>query len=377
MSESTFIEITGRLVQGDPWVPNTKNFTGGPLTDRAGNPKSETFIAIAVPKQPTGNAEAIYAAIYQKAQQDFPNGEYQQPGFSWKVEDGDAGKHAAKEWARGCIIFKMKSNWEVRCFDQNGQQLTDPRQLKRGYFVRVNVGVNGNGMPAGNNPGMYLNLGLVQLVGYGEEIAGGLSFEQTFPTPAVLPHGASATPIATGPALAVPGQPAPMVPGQPAPPAPAGPPGYALPAGTLPPGIAPQAAAVPPAAMPAPVPTSVGGLPAAIVAPAGIQGAPALGASVLSQSPPIGPPAPSVPVAAPAIPAAPGAPMPGTGASVPLGPVAAPIAPIAAPPGFMGGQPAAPVATAPPQHPSGFPFAGHDAQGRPLWTNPQGQHVAF
>lgn len=383
--ESIFIELTGRLVQGDPWTRNTKGYQGAVLQDKQGNPKSEIYIAVAVPKEPNGNANAIYAAIYAKGQQDFPAGEWQSPSFHWKVEDGDAGKHVGKAWAAGCIIFKLKTNFEVNCYDQSGQQIVDPQQLKRGAYVRVSVGVVGNGLNGTANAGLYLNLGrYVQLVGYGEEIAGGLSFEQTFPTAPVLPFGASATPVASGPALAVPGQPAAFVP--------MGVPGAGAPAPVATaPVAAPQATAAPPAAGPAPIAGPVGAPPAAIGAPTGIQGLVPLGAPAGSQIPPVGPPAPGVPAVAvsTAVPAASGAPMPGTLAAPAVAPTAAAPTPIAPPPGFMQPGAAAPAAAAAPgQPPPGWPAPiaptttppvgyaqsgqplqpiGHDAAGQPIF----------
>jgi len=313
MAESIFIEIAGRLVQGDPFEHGAKTYEGKAVLDDAGQQRYETFVAIAVPKEPNGNANAIYAQIYAKAQQDFPNGLWQSPTFAWKCEDGDAGdKYAGKDWARGCVIFKLVSNYPVACFDQNGQPIVNPLQLKRGFYVRTSAGVRGNGSTS--RPGVYLNLGKVQLLGYGDPIDSGLTFAQTFTTPAVLPFGASQTPTAAGPMPSTPGQPAPMVPGAPV--------------------VAPQPM---PGTLPAPMAP-----PATIGAPAPVQ-APAA-------APAAAPPAPG------------GVPMPGT-VPGPYAPAAAPGAPVpgAIPPapGFL--RPPAPAAPAP------GTLIGYDAAGQPVY----------
>lgn len=346
MADQLFIELCGRYVQGDAFAPQTRGYQGRPLTDLAGNPKTEYFIAVAVAKEPAGNANALYAAIYGKAQQDFTTGEWQLPSFKWKVEDGDAGKNVGKPWAPGTVLFKLKTKFPPTIYDQAGQQIVDPNLLKRGNFVRVSVGVQGN-KNTGANAGMYLNLGSIQLIGYGEEISGGRSFEETFTTPAVLPPGASATPVA--PAAAMPGAP----PGQAPLPGMAPPPG--VPAPGAPAAAAPYGAPAAPAALPAP-PVPVSGAPAPLNAlPAAPQAAAPVG----------DPPAPSAPPGIAPAGGVPGVPMPGT------------TAPIAAAPAFLQPGAAAPAAAQPaaPAAPAVAPAApaetrqpiGYDANGQPIY----------
>lgn len=168
--------------------------------------------------------------------------------FAWKIEDGDAvgadGKRKFGEEAAGSWLFSMRSAYPIKC--ANGLAANaecPPDMIKRGYYVDIYATCSINDQ-TDHTAGIYINPGIVRLVGYGAEISGGPSIAQAFgsaPAPQ-LPPGASAVPVAGT-------MPAPM-PGQPQTTAPA--------AGPMPmpvPGGVPMPSAVPAGyAMPAPQP---------------------------------------------------------------------------------------------------------------------------
>jgi len=202
MTEKSYLFVTGRLVQGDVFTPQTKNMTGGPLTDLQGNPKVQYFIAVAVEKTDAAMMQT-FAQIQQVAQAGFPGGESQRPDFAWKVIDGDDPKHAGKTGFAGCKIFRFTSGFPVKAYTKGAaSQIVDPSQIKRGYFIRVAFTVAPNGNAA--KPGVYLNLALVELVGYGDEIVSGPDAASVLGAAgaAPIPAGASASPVIGGPPIA-------------------------------------------------------------------------------------------------------------------------------------------------------------------------------
>ena len=199
----TVITPVGRFVQGDAFAGSDKDHQGRPKTDKAGNPKMQWFVGLAIAKTDPGWA-ALWQTITEVAQRDFPAGEYGAPNFAWKVVDGDAQVNAGKEGFPGHFILRCTSGFAPTVHDNTPQALvlTDPNTVKRGYYVRLSLSIRGNGEPANGKPGLYLNLGMVQFCGYGPEIRGGPDPVAVFAAPAALPPGASATPVATGPAPA-------------------------------------------------------------------------------------------------------------------------------------------------------------------------------
>lgn len=211
--------------------------------------------------------------------------------FAWKIIDGDGmdanGKsNASKEGFAGHWVIRFGSAYPPRCFHAGRyaahEQIQENGVIKRGYFVRVNGTVEGNGNA--QRPGLYVNLDMVELSAYGPEIVSGPDANDAFGGgPAALPAGATQ---------------APMTPAAPPPPA------------------APAPAALVPAA--APSPAAVSPAPASAPAPApytGYMGGPTPAA-----------PAPAAPAASPPVPAATTAPLPTAApSSVPPPPPAAPV----------------------------------------------------
>lgn len=329
MAKTRFTSPVGRLVQGSVDEPQTKDAQGNPRVIKtgpnAGQPNPQYFIAVAFPKaDPQGEFAAFWQVLVAQAAADFPNlfpqgpaGACVHPNFSFKYIDGDGrdqnGKpNAEKEGFAGHHVIRFASSYPPRCFHAGRyaahEQIQEKGAIKRGYFVRVNGSVEGNGNA--QRPGLYVNLDMVELSAYGPEIVSGPDASQAFGGgPAALPAGATSAPMAppSAPTGAVPGMPAPapVAPGMPAPAAPAAPasaptatygaaPGMPAPAAA--PGYAPAA---PAPAAPAPY--------AGFIPPTG--GAPAASPGVPAAMPATSPIA--SPTSAPPPPAAPAAPAPG------------------------------------------------------------------
>jgi hypothetical protein len=248
MNESTnILTPVGRLVNGSPFEASTTNMEGAPLMVKsgpnAGQPRSEYFLSIAVPKSDPAVA-ALYQQVVTVARAGFPqffdaSGKCMRPDFAFKIVDGDSvvpdmrGRRPVdREGYPGCWVFKFKSGFAPKVYTKGGAAIiTNPAEVKCGYYVRIygTVAPNNNTM----KPGVYLNCSMVELVGYGEEITFGPSGDAVFgAAPAVLPAGASAAPVAPRTPLSAPAWPpvnvapapdflTPPAPMPPAPPAPA------------------------------------------------------------------------------------------------------------------------------------------------------------
>jgi len=205
-----FLTPVGRLVQGDPFEPQTKNMQGQPLMTLAGEPTQRYFIAVAFRKDDP-QFPALKAKLVQAAREGFAHlfdaaGNCTHPRFSWKIMDGDGvddnGKHnAGKEGFAGHWVVKFASSFAPRCFHAGRyaphEQIQDPNVIRRGYFVRVAGTVESNGNI--QKPGLYVNLSMVELSGIGPEITSGPDASTVFGgTAAPLPVGASPLPMHAG-----------------------------------------------------------------------------------------------------------------------------------------------------------------------------------
>jgi len=250
-----FLSPVGRLVQGDPFEAQTKNMQGQPLLTQSGQLTQRYFIAVAFAKNDP-QWPAFETLIKGVARADFPQwfdatGRCTHPRFSFKIADGDGvddnGKpNANKEGFAGHWVVKFSSSFPPRCFYAGKyaphEQIQDSNAIRRGYFVRVAGTIEGNGQA--NKPGVYVNLGMLELAGVGPEIVSGPDASAVFGSaPAALPMGAAPLPMhaAAAPAMPAPAMPAPAMPA-PAMPAPVAAP--ALPVVPAPAFLAPP---VPPA----------------------------------------------------------------------------------------------------------------------------------
>jgi hypothetical protein len=290
-NENTFLTPVGRIVGGDCHTASDKDMTGAPLTVKtgpnAGTPRVQFFLALAIPKT-APEWPAISAKFEAVARAGFPQLFNAQgcidPQFAWKVTDGDSqvpdrkGKRPCdREGYPGHYIVRFASGFAPSCVGPDYRVAMDPKQIKRGHWVRVYGTVNANANAT--NPGLYVGHQLVQFCGYGEEIQAGPDAAAILGNAPIgaLPAGASATPLAPPTAPPAPGAPAApgAPPGAPAAPgasaAPLAPPGAPAAPGVAPaaPGVAPAAPGVAPAAPGAPP-----GAPPAPGAPGGVQPAP-------------------------------------------------------------------------------------------------------
>lgn len=270
-----FLTPVGRLVAGDLYKPQTTDAEGRPLVIKngpnAGQPRVDFFFALAIEKTNADYAQ-LYQTIFGKARTDFPTlfdaaGNCTNPKFAFKIVDGDSqvpnakgNKPCDREGYAGHWVLHFSGGYAPKVYSAGGQeQLTTPDAVKRGYYVRVAGSVVGNGSM--QQPGVFLNHSMVEMIGYGAEIQVGPDANALFGgTPAAaMPAGVSQTPLApTTPPPAHPGaQPAtaaPLTPATPAAPVAGGAPAPVAPATDFLNGGAPAAPVAPaPVAPVAPV----------------------------------------------------------------------------------------------------------------------------
>lgn len=204
----------GRLVQGDCFNGQKTDAEGKPLVIKngpnAGQPRVDYFMAIAIPKTDAGYND-LWSAIQAEARTSFPtlfdaSGTCISPKFAFKVTDGDSTlpnsnniKPCDREGFPGHWVVNFSGGYAPKCYIvENGQHklITDPSLIKRGYYIRIAGTVKGNGSQ--QQPGVFINHSMIELVGYGEEITTGPDANQVFGNaPAALPAAASATPLAS------------------------------------------------------------------------------------------------------------------------------------------------------------------------------------
>lgn len=218
-----FTSPVARIVQGDAFEPQLKNQQGAPRVvqsgPNAGQPAPQWFLALAHPKgTPETNAHLmeILGAAATSWPSLFPNGVNLaapnfgcvMPTFASKIIDGDgfdtAGKsNATKEGFAGHWVVRYTSGYAPKCYPHGrhapADMITDPKEIRRGYYARIAGTIDTNANPT--KPGMYVNVGLVELAGKGVEIVSGPDAGAAFSTPVTLPPGATALP---GPAPGTP-----------------------------------------------------------------------------------------------------------------------------------------------------------------------------
>lgn len=248
----------GRIVQGNLAKPNTKDINGQPLVwksgDSAGQPRVEYFIGLAIPKNDPG-ITALFDTMGAAAAAGFPGGQANTAGFAWKYFDGDSldkngTPFSARPGMAGCYIFKLSTSYAPKAYlNQNGAWVeVGLDQIKTGDYVAADISIDANGNL--QNPGVYLNLNMIQWVGVGEAIVSGPNVEERFGNAAAaVPAGATAPTIHTGGAPTPGAGPAASAP---APVAQAAPAAVGAPPGSNPAAPAPAPAGVTPAPAPAP-----------------------------------------------------------------------------------------------------------------------------
>lgn len=239
MARTDLLTPVGRLVMGSLYKPQTTDLEGRPLTiksgPQAGQPRVDYFFALAVPK----GAEQHWsqtewgAKIWAAGHNGFPQGQANAPTFAWKVVDGDSQvpnrqgrKPCDREGYPGHWVLSFSSGFAPKIYTADGSQpFAEPDAVKLGYYVQVFGSVDDNGSL--QQPGVFLNHGMIAFAGYGQEIILGPDATAVgFGQGVALPPGASATPVGgMSQPPAVPGapMPSPVAPPAPVPPAPAAP----------------------------------------------------------------------------------------------------------------------------------------------------------
>lgn len=277
-----FTTPPGRFVNGNLYVPQTKDADGKPLLVKngpnTGQPTQKYYIAVALPKVPgqhwanyprdprRPDVESWGEAIWKAGHEAFGPAA-QSPAFAWKVSDGDSvipnkknRKPVDNEGWAGHWVLHCSGSFAPKCYNGDGSAvLLEKDAIKPGYYVQVAGNVAGNA--SGQNPGVFVNPSMVSLQAFGAEIVSGPDASQVGFGGAPLPVGASATPVGAAFAPAPPGTPpmppaghpvhAPM-PGSPTPPPPAATTAVAPHPAFLGTPPAPPVAPFPPAAPPAP-----------------------------------------------------------------------------------------------------------------------------
>ena len=217
----------GRLVQGSVSQGKTTDYDGNALVFKtganAGQPRSDFFFSVAIRKDDPG-VNLLLQSIQAEARKCFPqffdaSGACLIPTFSWKFKDGDCQvpnennvRNCDREGFAGCWVFSFSGSRAPGLSKRNEQgqvvPISDPSEIKKGYYIQVAADVSGNGNT--KKPGVYLNHSLVLLAGYGEVIMSGPDAATAFAAPTALPAGASATPPAVVPQAAVAPQAAPI-----------------------------------------------------------------------------------------------------------------------------------------------------------------------
>jgi hypothetical protein len=233
-----FTTPAGRYVSGSIDIPKTKDHKGNPKMIKhgpdAGKPTQSFDFGIAIPKIPgvdwrqTEMGQKVHAA----AAKAWPNGQFNLPGFSWKITDGDSTIPNTKmkrpcdsEGYPGHWVIYFSSNKAPQTVNNDGKVQIDPKSIKKGDWIQV------AGSTCGNNdtdkPGMYMNHSIVSFQWAGDPITSGpdpstLGFGAT-PAPAgvsTVPTGSFTAPAPTAPVAAAPVAAAPAPAMAPAPAAP-------------------------------------------------------------------------------------------------------------------------------------------------------------
>ena len=213
--------ILGRIVWGDLYDPNTKDFDGNRMTIKKGpdtGKETQRYeFGLAVPKTQAhfANEPGWGQLIWSTAHAAFPGlaalmDPIDSGSFSWKITDGDSAKVPpksktkippnAREGFKGHWVLKFSSSFAPQIFDARDLGRIVPLDGKDaivpGYVVLVDGSIAGN---TGNSPGIYINHRGVALRAYLAPIvsAGGVNPDRFAKSTAALPAGATAIPVGT------------------------------------------------------------------------------------------------------------------------------------------------------------------------------------
>ena len=200
------VTAPGRIVWGNPLTGREKKDNSGQRVLKDGKPVLEYQFGLAIPKDQFAE---LGAAMQQEAAAACPQGI--PADFAFKTKDGDTGVDGRgnplnqKTGYAGCFVIACSTEFPIPVYKREGSAFVQLTQgVKTGDYARVQLTINGHGRAVGKmgaKPGLYLNPNMVEFLGYGEEIRGAANPDDAFGEPvAALPQGASATPVASGPA---------------------------------------------------------------------------------------------------------------------------------------------------------------------------------
>lgn len=225
-----FTTPVGRLVSGSITQPKTKDNQGNPFIIKRGvdiGKSTQKFdFGLAVPKgrEASWKETTWGKQLHDAAIKAWPNGQHAYPVFSSKVIDGDSTQLNAKqkrpcesEGYPGHWIIYFSSNKAPQTVNNTGHAAVDPKSIKKGDWVQIAGSTIGN--ENAEQPGMYMNHGVVSFQWAGDPIATGPDTSQMgfggTPAPAgasVAPTGSFTAPAPTAPVAAVPAPVAPTAP---------------------------------------------------------------------------------------------------------------------------------------------------------------------
>lgn len=184
---NTELLLEGRIVCGHPMVRNNKTKIDEvtkqkvPVLDASGQQVTESYFALAIPKaDETAWTQTSWGkTLYERAVQDWPNGEHAAPTFSWKITDGDSqipNKVGKKPFDRegwpGHWIVHCSTQFYVSCYHIGKydplQQIKDEKEIKTGDYGRVLINSKGNS--PSQSPGIYVNPKMFELTRAGQLI---------------------------------------------------------------------------------------------------------------------------------------------------------------------------------------------------------------
>lgn len=242
-----FTSPAGRYVSGSISVAKTKDGNGRPLLIKngpdTGKPTQKFDFGLAIPKgaESSWKETAWGQKFVAVAMKGFPNGQYNYPGFAWKVTDGDSqvpntkGKKPCDNegYPRHWIIY-FSSNKAPQTVDRTGHNQVDPNSIKKGDWIQVAGSIKANGDAA--KPGIFINHNIVSFQWADKAIMTGPDPSTMGFGAAPAPAGASTAPtgayVAPAPVVAAPAAPAAVV--TPAPAAPVQTPAPAAPTPVVP-----------------------------------------------------------------------------------------------------------------------------------------------
>lgn len=259
-----------RVIKGNPYKQRPKlDNMGKPKIGKDGQPETEYFVMVAVPKTPGvahWGSEPWGRPIWDFGNQVYPK-VAEAPTFAWKVSDGDSAVPNKKGKANNALIgapghwLVNLSRWgglgPFKIVNSDGSAyLLDEGVVQAGDLVEVPLTIRSNAPSP--SPGLYLNAEVIAFVGYSPlgRIAQGVDpkslglGQSARPQTVAAPIGGVAVALAAALGAKPPGAAPPVAPAAPAP---------------LPPAV--PGAAPPAAPAPAPAPVAVAPAPAYLAVP--------------------------------------------------------------------------------------------------------------